>query len=78
MRLINQCRGFPAHNDQDVYGRDTVLELNTFEIQWSNKEDDPAANQISEVADETKQTFNEVADSIEALGRTFAKQDSAL
>lgn len=78
MRLISQCRGFPAHNEQDVYGRDTVLEFNTLEIQWSNKEDDPAANQISEVGDETKQTFNEVADSVEALGRTFAKQDSAI
>ncbi|KAK4634028.1 hypothetical protein CLAFUW4_00563 [Fulvia fulva] len=75
MNLVNQLRGFPSHPSKDVYGFDTKLELNTFEIQWANEDDDAAAG---DVAQETKDGFKRIADSIDALGRTFAKQDSAV
>jgi len=45
-------------------------------MQWSNEEEDSAADVINEVAAETKQTFKDVVDSIEAAGRQFAKKDS--
>ena len=78
MTLVNQLRGFPSHDSKDVYGLDVYFELNTFEIQWANKDEDPAAGDISELAAEQKQTFKDVVDSFEALARTFAKQDSAI
>lgn len=78
MTLVNQLRGFPSHDSKDVYGLDVYFELNTFEIQWANKDDDPTAGVVSEIAPEQKQTFKDVVDSFEALARTFAKQDSAL
>ena len=78
MTLVNQLRGFPSHASKDVYGQDVVFELNTFEIQWANKDEDPTASDISELAAEQKQTFKDVVDSFEALARTFAKQDSAI
>lgn len=78
MSLVSAVRGFPSHASKDVYGLDTKLELNTFEIQWSNEEEDAAANEVSELAAETKDEFKRVVDSIEALGRTFAKNDSAV
>merc|ERR1711900_10752 len=62
----------------DVNDQDVVFELNTFEIQWANKDEDPTASDISELAAEQKQTFKDVVDSFEALARTFAKQDSAI
>lgn len=78
MTLVNQLRGFPSHDSKDVYGLDVYFELNTFEIQWANKDDDPSAGVVSEIAQEQKQTFKDVIDSFEALARTFAKQDSAI
>lgn len=78
MSLVNAVRGFPSHATKDVYGLNTKLELNTFEIQWASDEEDPASNEISEVGDETKDDFKRVVDSIEALGRQFAKNDSAI
>jgi DNA anti-recombination protein RmuC len=48
-----------------------------FDIQWSNEDDDAAANEVTEIAAETKDDFKRVADSVEALGRTFAK-DAAI
>jgi hypothetical protein len=78
MTLVNQLRGFPSHASKDVYGLDVYFELNTFEIQWANKDEDPTAGDISELAAEQKQTFKDVVDSFEALARTFAKQDSAI
>lgn len=78
MTLVNQLRGFPSHMTKDVYGIDTKIELNTFEIQWSNQDEDPAANEVSEIAAEQKTTFKDVADSIGALSRTFAKKDAAI
>ncbi|KAF2172990.1 hypothetical protein M409DRAFT_49489 [Zasmidium cellare ATCC 36951] len=76
--LVSTVRGFPSHPSKDVYGQDAKLELNTFEIQWSNEDEDAAANEVSEIAAETKDDFKRVVDSIEALGRTFAKNDSAV
>ena len=76
MSLISQLRGFPSHATQDIYGLDVKLELNTLEIQWTNEEEDPASNEVNDVAAETKQTFKDVVDSIEAASRQFAKQDS--
>lgn len=76
MALISTLRGFPSDDDKDVYGLDTKLDFATFEIQWSNQEDDPAKQ--GEVGGEQKDEFKRVAESIEALARTFAKQDSAV
>ena len=75
MSLISTCRGFPSHQSDDIYGFNAKLDFNTFEIQWSNQEDDPTG--VAEVAGETKDDFKRVIDSIEALGRTFATRDSA-
>jgi hypothetical protein len=41
--LISTLRGFPSDDNKDIYGVDTKLDFATFEIQWSNQEDDPAA-----------------------------------
>lgn len=78
MSLVSALRGFPSHPSKDVYGLDTKLELATFEIQYANDDEDPSANEISELAAEQKDEFKRIVDSIEALGRTFAKQDSAV
>lgn len=78
MRLVSQLRGFPSHETKDIYGLDTRLELHTLEIQWTNEEDDPAADSVNDVPSETKQTFKDVVDSINAAGRTFAKADHPL
>jgi hypothetical protein len=77
MALISLLRGFPSNESKDVYGVDTKLDFATFEIQWSNQEDDPAAAG-GELAGEQKDEFKRVVDSIEALARQFAKQDSAV
>jgi hypothetical protein len=77
MALISLLRGFPSNESKDVYGVDTKLDFATFEIQWSNQEDDPAAAG-GELAGEQKDEFKRVVDSIEALARQFAKQDSAI
>ncbi|KAK5164980.1 uncharacterized protein LTR77_009645 [Saxophila tyrrhenica] len=76
MDLISTLRGFPSHPSKDVYGRDTRVDFNTFDLQWSNQDDDPTGNEVSEIAPEQKDDFNRIADSIEALARTFAKKDS--
>ena len=76
---MSTVRGFPSHPNKDIYGLDTKLDLSTFEIQWSNKEEDPtAATDINEIAGEQKDDFKRVTDSIQALARAFAKQDSAV
>ena len=77
MSLISALRGFPSHPSKDVYGLDTKVDLNTFEIQWSNQDDD-AAMEGGELAGEQKDEFKRIVDSIEALARQFAKQDSAV
>lgn len=78
MELISSLRGFPSHSSKDVYGSDVKLDFSTMEIQWSNQDDDPTANEVTQIEDEQKDDFKRVADSIEALARTFAKQDSAI
>lgn len=75
MSLISQLRGFPTSSSSDIYGFDTRLEFSTMEIQWANDEDETVSNEATE---ENKSTFKDVADSIETLGRTFAKQDAAI
>lgn len=77
MSLMETVRGFPSHATKDVYGLNTRLDFNTFEIQWSNVDDDPAATEVT-LEGEQKDDFKRVADSIEALARTFAKKDSAI
>ncbi|EAT87117.1 hypothetical protein HBH56_127000 [Parastagonospora nodorum] len=76
MTLISTLRGFPSDDNKDIYNLDTKLDFATFEIQWSNQEDDPAAQ--GEVGGEQKDEFKRVVDSVEALARQFAKQDSAI
>jgi hypothetical protein len=78
MTLVSVLRGFPSQSGTDVYGQDVKLDFNTFEIQWSNADDDSAADVVNEIAGEQKDEFKRVADSIEALARQFAKQDSAI
>lgn len=34
MDLVQQLGGFPSNEGKDLYGLDTRLELQTFEIQW--------------------------------------------
>jgi hypothetical protein len=77
MSLISTLRGFPSHPSKDIYGLDTKVDFNTMEIQWSNQDDD-AAIAGGEVAREQKDDFKRIADSIEALARQFAKQDSPI
>ncbi|CAK1355930.1 hypothetical protein CB0940_00400 [Cercospora beticola] len=78
LRLVQDLRGFPSHPSKDVYGADVKVEFNTTDIQWANDDEDPSANEINEVAQEQKDDFKRIADSIEALARTFAKNDSAV
>jgi len=78
MSLVNTLRGFPSHPSKDVYGLNTKLEFNTFELQWCNEDDDPTAGDVSTIEAEQKDDFKRIADSIEALGRTFAKRDAAV
>lgn len=78
LRLVQDLRGFPSHPTKDVYGADVKVEFNTTDIQWANDDEDPSANEINEVAQEQKDDFKRIADSIEALARTFAKNDSAV
>lgn len=77
MSLISTLRGFPSHESKDIYGLDVKVDFNTVEIQWSNQDEDPAAVGV-EVAGEQKDDFKRIVDSIEALARQFAKQDSAV
>ncbi|KAH6629696.1 hypothetical protein C7974DRAFT_434173 [Boeremia exigua] len=77
LRLVASLRGFPSHSDKDVFGADVKLAFNTMETQWSNG-DDSVADGGGEVGGEQKDEFSRVADSVEALARTFAKQDSAV
>ena len=76
MSLISTPHRYPSDHNKNNYGLDTKLDFATFEIQLSNQEDEPAAT--AEVAGEQKDDFKRVADSIEALARQFAKQDSAV
>lgn len=76
MDLINTLRGFPSDASKDIYGKDTKVDFNTFDIQWSNGDDD--STEVDEIAGEQKDDFNRIADSIEALARTFAKKDSQI
>ena len=78
LSLVSQLRGFPSDASKDIYGYDTKVDFNTFDIQWSNGDDDSAADTVNEIAGEQKDDFKRIADSIDALARTFAKQDSAV
>ncbi|KAF2765068.1 hypothetical protein EJ03DRAFT_220982 [Teratosphaeria nubilosa] len=77
LALVNQLKGFPSHASKDVYGLDTKVDFHTFDIQWSNEDEDPAAGEVSEIAAEQKEDFARIVESIEALGRRFAKKDAA-
>lgn len=69
MKLVTQLRGFPSHDSDEVYGVDAKPELQTFEIQWTYEEEDPAGGSISDVTSETRQTSKDICDSFEAGGR---------
>ena len=75
LTLVNQLRGFPGSSSTDVYNLDTKLELHTFDISWANTDDEAVAQTVE---DEQLTSFKEVVDSIEALARTFAKNDAAV
>ncbi|KAF3052379.1 hypothetical protein E8E11_011205 [Didymella keratinophila] len=76
MNLVGALRGFPSSDKKDIYGADVKVDFNTMKIQWSNGDDDSVG--VNEIAGEQKDEFKRVADSIEALARTFAKKDSAV
>ena len=76
MTLVGALRGFPSSDKQDIYGADVKVDFNTMEIQWSNGDDDSV--DVNEIAGEQKDEFKRIADSIEALARTFANKDSAV
>ncbi|TKA67552.1 hypothetical protein B0A55_08637 [Friedmanniomyces simplex] len=78
MSLVSTLRGFPSHPSKDVYGQDVKVDFNTFEIQWSNEDEDSSADTVNEIAGEQKDDFKRIADSIEALARTFARKDAAV
>jgi len=78
MSLISTLRGFPSHPSKDIYEQDVKVDFNTFEIQWSNEDEDSSADTVKEIAGEQKDDFKRIAESIEALARTFAKKDSAV
>ncbi|KAJ4323842.1 hypothetical protein N0V94_001626 [Neodidymelliopsis sp. IMI 364377] len=78
LSLVSALRGFPSSDKKDIYGADVKVDFNTMEIQWSNGDDDSASDVVNEIAGEQKDEFKRVADSIEALARTFAKKDSAV
>lgn len=78
LRLVSSLRGFPSSDTKDLYGADVKVDFNTMEIQWSNGDEDSASDVVKEIAGEQKDEFKRVADSIEALARTFAKKDSAV
>nr|POE56873.1 hypothetical protein CFP56_70125 [Quercus suber] len=80
LTLVSTLRGFPTNGSRDIFGFDTKLEFNTFEIQYSNSDDADAtaAENVQELAAEQKDDFKRIADSIEALGRAFAKKDAAV
>lgn len=78
LALVSSLRGFPSHATEDVYGFDTKVDFNTFVIQWSNEDEDSTADVVSEIAVEQKDSFKRIVDSVEALGRTFAKRDAAV
>lgn len=77
LSLVDPIRGFPSNATKDIYGVNAKLDFALPEIQWSNGDEDPAAAG-GEVAEESKDEFKRVVESIEALARTFAKQDSAI
>lgn len=70
--IISQIRGFPSSKDEDVYGLNQRLEISTADLQWSSAEDD-GFDPAGEITKETKQTFKDVAGSIEGASRAFAK-----
>ncbi|OQO04105.1 hypothetical protein B0A51_18266 [Rachicladosporium sp. CCFEE 5018] len=78
LRLVERLRGYPSNPEKDIYGANVKIEYNTFEIQWASDDSDSAADVIKEIAQEQKDEFKDVADSIDALARTFAKKDSAV
>lgn len=78
LSLVSELRGFPSNGSKDIFGLDTKLEFNTFEIQYTNAEDDSSTDDVQELAAEQKDDFKRIADSIEALGRAFAKKDAAI
>lgn len=78
LRLVEQLRGFPSSPGKDIYGHDVRIEYNSFELQWASDDSDSASDVIKEIAQEQKDTFKDIADSIDALARTFAKRDAAV
>ncbi|KAK5130221.1 hypothetical protein LTR08_002306 [Meristemomyces frigidus] len=78
MRLVQELRGFPSSPSKDIYEADAKVDFNTFDIQWSNEDEDPEADVIKEIAFEQKDDFKRIVDSIEALGRAFAKKNAAV
>ncbi|KAJ8111101.1 hypothetical protein OPT61_g6221 [Boeremia exigua] len=78
LALISALRGFPSSATTDIYGANVKVAFTTMEMQWSNGDADSAGDVVSEIAGEQVDEFKRVAESIEALARTFARGDSAV
>jgi hypothetical protein len=72
LSLVSDLRGLPTDPNKDIYGLDTRISMATFDIQWDNADD----GGVGEITDETKDTFKRIAESIQALARQKAKQQS--
>ena len=75
LSLVQQLRGFPSSASKDIYGADTKVDFNTMDVQWSNDEEEASEGDVEK---EQKDDFKRIVDSIEALARQFAKNDSAI
>lgn len=75
LKLVQELRGFPSSASKDIYGADVKVDFNTFDIQWSNDEEEASEGDVEK---EQKDDFKRIADSIEALARQFATNDSAI
>ncbi|KAL8688590.1 MAG: hypothetical protein Q9218_005538 [Villophora microphyllina] len=74
LSIVQPLAGLPSNPDEDIYGFDTRIILATFEVQWDNGEDVEGAEAKTNPTEENKQTFKDVADSIQALARQKAKE----
>ncbi|KAK1076476.1 hypothetical protein LTR33_008910 [Friedmanniomyces endolithicus] len=78
LRLVSELRGFPSHPWKDIYEKDVKVDFNTFEIQWGNEDEESSPDSVREIAGEQREDFGRIAESIEALARTFAKKHAAV
>lgn len=75
LAMVEQVVGFPSNSSKDIYGLNVRLEYATEAVQWASDQEDSSGE---ELGDEAKQSYKDIVDSIEALGREFARRDVAI